>query len=180
MKKIIFLIILISFSLKSHSFQKSDSLTNNHKEITFESSSFLTNNNNNSYSASFSYLYKLNKRFELGPQLHVAAYNIDGLGKFYPLSLRGHVKFYFGDLLKMKKKFINQLYATSKVGLTYELKDSSFKNYDQYLLGFGSTVFLLKNKNTLNFEMGASEVSFNRNSSTVFLNTFTFGVNYKF
>ena len=174
------LLLLILFSFQSYSFQKSDTLTYNHKEITFESSYLKENDiNSSSYSAAFSYLFKLNKRLELGPQVYLASYHIDGLGRFYPLSLRGHIKFYFGDLLKKDSKWINQLYATSKFGLAYELKSKNFINSDQYILGLGTSVIYFKNKKSMNLEIGASEVAFKRNSEKFFQNLFTIGLNYK-
>jgi hypothetical protein len=179
-QKNILILVLISFSFQSYSFQKSDTLTYNHKEITFETSYLKDNDvNSGSYSAAFSYLFKLNKRLELGPQLYIASYNINELGRFYPLSLRGHIKFYFGDLLKKDSKWINQLYATSKFGLAYELQDENFINSDQYILGLGTSVIYFKNKKSMNLEIGASEVAFKRNSEKFFQNLFTIGLNYK-
>lgn len=179
-QKNILILVLISFSFQSYSFQKSDTLTYNHKEITFETSYLKDNDvNSSSYSAAFSYLFKLNKRLELGPQVYLASYNIDELGRFYPLSLRGHIKFYFGDLLKKDSKWINQLYATSKFGLAYELKDKNFINSDQYILGLGTSFIYFKNKKSMNLEIGASEVALYRNSEKFFQNLFTIGLNYK-
>lgn len=180
MKKTIFLILLSALSIKSYSFQKSDSLSYNHLEVTYETSFLDNNNNNGSLSAAFSYLFKLNKRLEIGPQLYIASYKIDSLGRFYPLALRGHIKFYFGDLLKREEKWINQLYATSKFGLAYELKDKNFINSDQYIMGLGSVISIFKNKTPLIFEIGASEIALYRNEKKFFRNALTIGFNYKF
>lgn len=173
--------LLSFFSFKTYSYQKSDTLTFNHKEVTYETS-FLNNNivNNLSLSAAFSYLFKLNKRFELGPQLYIASYNIDSLGRFYPLAIRGHIKFYFGDLLNREEKWINKLYATSKFGLAYELKDKNFINSDQYIGGVGTEIIFFKNKTPVIFEFGVSEIALYRNDKKFFRNAFTVGVNYKF
>ena len=122
----------------------------------------------------------MNKRLELGPQLYIASYNIDTLGRFYPLALRGHIKFYFGDLLKKEAKWINQLYATSKFGLAYELKDKNFRNSDQYIMGLGTVINVFKNKTPLIFEVGASEIALYRNEKRFFRNALTFGFNYRF
>ena len=175
------LFIFLFCSLNSYSFQQLDSLTFNHKEVTFETS-FLKNNkaNSGSYSAAFSYLFKISKRLELGPQLSIASYNIDSLGRFYPLALRGHIKYYFGDLLKMKPEWINKLYATSKFGLAYELKDKNFINSDQYIGGIGTEIIFFKNKTPVIFEFGVSEIALYRNDKKFFRNAFTVGVNYKF
>lgn len=175
-KKLVILFTMLCFYVNGYCYQQNDTITFKHSEITFESS-FLKNNN--SYSASYSYLLKLNKRLELGPQLYLATYDIDNLGRFYPLSLRGHIKFYFGDLLKMEANWINQLYATSKLGLAYELKDKNFINSDQYICGFGTTIKRLSNKRTVNFEIGGTEVALNRNNTKFFKNLITFGLNYK-
>lgn len=180
MKKIVILILLSALTFHSYSYQESDSLTFNHKEVTFETS-YLKNNkaNSGSYSAAFSYLFKVNKRLELGPQLYIASYNIDSLGRFYPLALRGHIKFYFGDLLKQEKKWINKLYVTSKFGLAYELKDNNFINSDQYIGGVGTEIIFFKNKRPVIIEFGTSEIALYRNDKKFFRNAFTAGVNLR-
>lgn len=180
-KKNLLFLILVVLSLKSFSFQKIDTLTYNHKEITFETSYLEDNNvNSGSLSAAFSYLFKINKRLEMGPQLYLATYKINDLGKFNPLSLRGHIKFYFGDLLNKEARWINQLYASSKLGLAYELNDKNFKNSDQYIMGLGTSIIYFKKNKIMNMEIGVSEVDFKRNNDTFFQNVFTFGFNYKF
>jgi hypothetical protein len=172
--------IIILTSIDSFSFQKVDTLTSNHKEFTLETSFFNSNNvSSNGYSTSFSYLFKLNKRLELGPQIFLSSYNIDDLGKFYPIGLRGHIKFYFGDLINKDLNFFKNVYTFSKVGVAYELKDQNFMNSDQYILGFGKSIFYTKNKKAINFEIGSSEVALKRNNLKYFKNLITIGLNIR-
>lgn len=166
---------------KSYAFQTDDSLARNHQEITFSGSILKVNTDYaNIYSASYAYQFRINKRFEIGPSAFLSNYDINNFDKFYLLGLRAQLKFYFGDLLKSNNLLVNSLYANSKVGFSFGLKETNFNNSDQYILGLGTSIFNLKNRKKINFEIGASEISLRNNNYKIFENVITFGLSFNF